>query len=191
MDQIDKSAIRSLINKKRNNMTVKEIQTYSSAIEKEIIISTAFLQSKVIMAYMPIQNEVLTDIIIKAVLNTGKILCFPRVVDSTNLEAAPVKNMDNELILSSINIWEPNPSIPAVEPYDIEFVLTPGIAFDRKGNRIGFGKGYYDRFISLLKNGCHKIAPAYQFQVLDSIPSFESDQNVDMIFTENERIVCR
>ena len=83
---------------------------------------------------------------------------------------------------------EPDPSKPAANPQTIDLVILPGIAFDRKGYRIGFGGGYYDRFKTRLRNDSILLAPAYDFQVLEHIPAEAFDQPVDMVVTEKEII---
>lgn len=142
------------------------------------------------MVYKPIQHEVMTNLIIENALDNGKTVCLPRVVNAIHMEAAPIKNQNVDLVISSLRILEPVSSIPPINPSIIDLIVIPGIAFDRNGHRIGFGKGFYDRFIPLLRKDCCKIAAAYHFQVFDAIPSFESDQKADIIITEKECIVC-
>ena len=75
----------------------------------------------------------------------------------------------------------------ATETFDL--VLVPGLAFDRTGNRLGAGKGYYDRFLAGMK--APKIALAFAFQIVEPVPTAPHDQRVDMIVTEDEVITCR
>lgn len=185
----DKNDLRIMIRDKRNSMRADEIRNLSNSIQERLIASQVFMQSHVIMAYMPIRNEVMTDLIIKAAYDSGKIVCLPRVSDEIRMEATRVNDPGKQLKLSSLGIPEPDPVIPAFNPANIDLVIIPGIAFDRAGHRIGFGKGYYDRFVPFLKGGCNKVAAAYAFQVLNKIPFEDRDLCVDMIFTDKERIM--
>ncbi|CUS91999.1 5-formyltetrahydrofolate cyclo-ligase, partial [Candidatus Kryptonium thompsonii] len=94
----------------------------------------------------------------------------------------------SELKKSTFGILEPE-KIREVGLSEIDLVLVPAIAVDRFGNRIGFGAGYYDKFLSQVN--CPKIALVYDFQIVDKIETSPSDVPVDFIVTETEIISCK
>lgn len=182
--QNPKNKLRRKVLNQRKNLDRKTVHELSDAIQKRIIENRAFMESRVVMAYMPIKNEVSTGMIIRACLDLGKTVLLPRVVDSERMEAVPVKNPDSDTAKGTMGIPEPELSIPAADPRIIDLVIIPGVAFDVKGHRLGYGAGYYDRFIPLLRPDCVILAPAYSFQVVDNIPADDFDRPVHMIVTE-------
>lgn len=192
MNKPGKDEIRKAMIEKRIRMDPKDALSFSRIIQGRIMSIPPFSESRVIMAYMHIRNEVMTDLIIKATLDAGKVLCMPRVVSAEAMEAAPIADPMNDLEISPFGIPEPRANISSVDPACIDLIIVPGVAFDRSGYRIGFGKGYYDRFLRLLRSDCLKISPAYHFQLHEHVPHEAKDFPVDMIVTETETITaCR
>jgi len=184
----EKKTIRAAMLRIRSELDPDTVREYSSAIQRRILESQIFKISSVIMAYMPIKNEIRTELLIRAGLDSGKTVLLPRVKDSETMEAVPIKDLDADLQSGAMGIMEPRPSIPAADPETIDLVILPGIAFDRRGFRLGFGAGYYDRFIPRLRKDCVLLAPAYSFQVLDHIPTSSFDQPIHWIVTEKEAL---
>lgn len=181
-----KKELRASMLRLRNDLAQEEVQALSEAIQDRILKSRIFRTGSAVMVYMPIKNEVRTERLIRNCLASGKTVLLPRVVDAESMEAVPVRNLDTDLRSGAMGIMEPDPSIPAADPEIIDLVILPGIAFDRRGYRLGFGAGYYDRFIPRLRKDCFLLAPAYSFQVLDHIPAGPYDQPVHWIVTEKE-----
>lgn len=141
------------------------------------------------MSYVGIGNEAHTKGIIKTLLkkekNVSVPLCIPKDRD---LIASQIYNI-NELKPSYFGLLEPEKDcLRPVEPEDIEIVLVPGLAFDRKGNRLGYGMGYYDRFLKKLNPGAIKIGLAFSFQILQEVPVGPLDHSLDLIITDEEII---
>jgi 5-formyltetrahydrofolate cyclo-ligase len=132
-------------------------------------------------------GEVSTMGLIQAALNSGKPVCVP-VIDraSKELLLSPVIDA-GKLVRGHYDILEPENS-PRLAPgsLDWDLALVPGVAFGRDGGRIGFGKGYYDRLLSARTT--LRIALAFSFQVLDTVPTLPHDIPVDIIVTERETI---
>jgi 5-formyltetrahydrofolate cyclo-ligase len=87
-----------------------------------------------------------------------------------------------ELRTAAFGLLEPDPSAPVVDPVQIDLVVVPGIAFDRRGNRLGLGRGYYDGFLAGLS--AVKAALLYRRQLVDDVPAGERDERVDVLVTE-------
>ncbi len=116
----------------------------------------------------------------------GKGIYFPRLTENSMFKAMPFKSMDS-LDPNGYGIEEPEDD---GGEYDskIDLVIVPGVAFDEAGNRIGMGKGYYDRYLA--KSSCTTVAVAYQEQVVDNVPVEPYDKAVDIIITDQNIYRC-
>ena len=116
-------------------------------------------------------------------MESGKNLFLPRVVkDQTHFDYYLVKDLKN-LTTGTFGIPEPAGGHPA-DWAELDLVLVPGLAFDPKGNRLGYGKGYYDQALPLLKKTTLTIGLAYSFQILDHVPASGQDIPVQGLLTE-------
>ena len=131
------------------------------------------------------KKEVRTEEAVKAALGAGKNVSMP-VSDLENRRIIPVRlNSLSSLKPGAYGILEPAGG-KELDEKELELVLVPGLAFDAEGNRIGYGLGFYDRF--LRKAGAKKIALAYEMQIVDRVVTTENDVPVDMIVTEDKVI---
>lgn len=137
--------------------------------------------------YFPANGEVDTLGIFRKCLELGKKVFFPRT-EGSRLVFLRTKSLD-ELAPSSFGIPSPPEGAESAGYEELDLVLVPGVAFDLSGNRIGYGKGFYDLFLKDISRRL-TFALAYQFQVLNSIPSLETDISVGGIITENGTIDC-
>ena len=144
-----------------------------------------------VMSYMSYKNEFPTHELNKKILESGYRLVLPFTDSDFNIIPCIVDSYD-DLVISKLGIPEPVPaqcSVAALD--DIDVILMPGVAFDTAGNRIGFGKGCYDRFIAAGEEygtGAHSpllAALAYDMQVISSVPSEETDRPCDVMITES------
>lgn len=133
-------------------------------------------------SYVSISNEVDTHILIDLALDSGKRVAVPVVEPNRTLIHREIRSMA-ELKPSGFGLPEPSGEDGAVVPPDaFDIVLVPGLAFDRAGNRVGFGAGYYDRFLSMAH--AFKIGLAYDFQLFDRLPTGPRDIPMDLVVTE-------
>ena len=144
-----------------------------------------------VMSYMSYKNEFPTHELNKKILESGYRLVLPFTDSDFNIIPCIVDSYD-DLVISKLGIPEPVPAQCAVAALDdIDVILMPGVAFDTAGNRIGFGKGCYDRFIAAGEEygtGAHSpllAALAYDMQVISSVPSEETDRPCDVMITES------
>lgn len=179
-----KNQIRKNIKKLRNNLNRKEILEKSLSCYNTFFNLNIYKESINIMSYMSIQNEIDTEMINNKILNDNKSLILPAIVNG-EIEAKICEKNKN-LIKGLYNILEPDSNRYLGK---IDIVLVPGLAFDKKGDRIGFGKGYYDRF---LKNrNSIKIGIGYNFQLLeDYIDTNKNDISMDYLIIEDKIIKC-
>ena len=178
---MEKRNIRSLIREKRELLLDSEVKGVSECITKSFLESKYFQEAEIIMSYMSMRNEVDTQEINRAILEAGKKLILPRTVGKERIEAV---KYSGKLKKGSMGIEEP---VGDEYTEKIDLIIVPGIAFDSEGNRIGFGKGYYDRFLEKY-SGTTKISLAYDFQLVEKIQVEKHDKKVDIILLKNNLI---
>ena len=133
------------------------------------------------MVYLSAFKEPDTFNLISELLSTGKEICVPITdVETFTITPSRLVSLAN-LIKGAYGIYEPRENI-SVPVSEIDIALIPGIAFTTSGDRLGFGKGYYDRFLKDFKG--FKIGIGYDFQITDEIPADKHDIKMDMIVTE-------
>jgi 5-formyltetrahydrofolate cyclo-ligase len=184
-NQGQKSFLRKQILHKRNSLSQFQIVSISKLIQKNLIESPEFVESKSIGIYLPIGSEVRTDDIISMALESKKTLLLPRVI-SNNLRFYKVEKKDfdeDSFDINKFGVREPKKTNRKLDFIDL--LIVPGIAFDYYGYRIGYGYGYYDKYMT---NGkfSKSISLAYDLQVIKSpIPKFEYDKKIDILVTES------
>lgn len=144
-----------------------------------------FEQAGVVMAFASFSHEIDTTPLLRRVLGAGKRLVLPVTVRSQpQLELRLVRDLD-ALVPGRWDIPEPGPGCPLVLPSDLELVVVPGLAFDERGHRIGYGGGYYDRLLRSIRRGW---APAcglgYEVQVFRQVPAGPDDERLDALVTD-------
>jgi len=163
---------------RRNRLNSKEIARRSKSIQQFVINSREFRLAKIVGAYFALGSEVTTELIIKHAKILGKKIALPRVEEDkiTFYELPSTKS----LIEGRFGIMEPP---PCEKMRKIDLLIVPGIAFDKKGNRLGYGKGFYDRLLSGKRT--FSIGLAYSFQLLENLPHEKYDKRLDAIASED------
>ena len=183
-----KRIIRKKMRQKLNHQSQSERRKKSTVIQKKIFAQKEFVSSKCIMLYVSKgTREVETGPIIKKAISMGKQVVLPvTLVREKRLKPVCIKNIERGLKKSEYGIYEPIESKynrPA-RIKDIDLVITPGLAFDRKNNRLGRGQGYYDRFLKRISEGVPKIGLGFRFQLLEKIPATISDVPLTKVITD-------
>lgn len=185
----EKKTLRKEMLDLRNGLTKDEYLNKNKSIEK-LFNSLEFRGvSQNFMSYVNMGKEVSTREIIKSLLGESKVVSVPLcVTKTTELVASQIHSL-GDLEPSNFGLLEPKPElVRPVQPGDIDVVLIPGLAFDRMGNRLGYGKGYYDRFLTKLSSKALKVGLAYSFQIIERVPVDHLDVPLDMLITEEEII---
>lgn len=175
----EKSALRKLLLEKRDTTSFDLIKIASKQIHKKIKQISEFRNAQGIGCYYPIGSEVLTQDIMLEALSEGKDVFLPKV-DGKNLSFRKISGFES-LEKGSFDIMEPKDDCPVAEQLDI--VIVPAVGVSPNGIRLGYGHGYYDRFLSSAKSTA--IAINFQKQVVKSIPSTEHDVKMDWVVTED------
>jgi 5-formyltetrahydrofolate cyclo-ligase len=142
-----------------------------------------------VMAYVSKPPEVDTHPFIRELLREGRRVVVPIIEKETRTLRLSYLRDTTLLVKSTFHVPEPiGNEIPA-QASDIQTVIIPLLAFDRRGNRLGYGAGYYDRFLAQ-NPGVKKIGVAFSCQETDSVPGDENDVRIDIVVTEDEVIHC-
>lgn len=186
-----KDAVRKQVLQARNRLSAEEVCLLSEKVLNNLRKQSFFNNSAHIMVYLDFKNEVKTDLIINYCLENNKNVYVPICIPETHeLCISGITSLE-ELQSGHFGIREPKPEyIRLFDSRLVDLLLVPGVAFDSSGNRIGYGAGYYDRFMRRLEPGVTKAALAYSFQIIDTIPSGEYDIPMDYIVTEKGTISC-
>jgi 5,10-methenyltetrahydrofolate synthetase len=186
-----KSGLRQDFLSRRRAMDAAARTALSERIAARLFELEPYRGARLVHLYVgAVDGEVETRTIALDALQQGKRVACPRVEKSpARLEHYEIRSLA-ELVEGGRGLWEPNPARARPVPLEaVDVVLVPGIAFDRHGHRIGFGAGYYDRFLAGVS--APKIGLAYSLQIAQRIPYSPRDVPVDWIVTEAETIPCR
>lgn len=178
----EKANLRKFLLENRDAMSFDLIKIASKQVQKSLRKLDVFRQAKSIASYYPIGSEVKTQEIMQEILSEGKTLALPKV-KGDDLEFRKVTDFGN-LEKAGFGIMEPKDWCSVVE--EIDLVLVPTVGVTRSGVRLGYGFGYYDRFLK--KTSAKTIALTYAKQIVRHIPQAENDVKVNWIVTENDCI---
>lgn len=188
-----KSTLRKKILDLRSSIARSEIEKMSYIIMEKA--AELFMPDnyKLIMCYMDFRNEVITGDLIRKFINLGKKVALPLVEESDSgrrdISAYEIKDVQSDVFPGTYGILEPNPDVAKlVDPYDIDAVIVPGVVFDEGKYRVGYGAGYYDRFLTKVRPDCIKAAPAFELQIVDKVSREIHDVPMNIIITE-KRII--
>lgn len=178
-----KQSIRKLVFQRRKEAQMTMIEEASHVICQKVIQMPAFQEASWIFAYMDFNKEVMTKEIIEAAWKSGKRVAVPRV-EGKDMTYYEITSFD-QLVPGYFQIPEPEGCEEAV--CEEALLIVPGVAFDRARHRVGYGQGFYDRYLS--KHQKHTtVAVAFEFQVMDEVPFEELDILPQTLVTEKEMI---
>lgn len=149
----------------------------SDIIKAKLFKEEEFKKAKVVMFYVSLKDEVNTLTMVDEALEAGKRVCVPVIIkEEKRLIAGEIRSRQDDLEKQHFGIYQPKAGkVKEVALDDIDLVVVPGIAFDRKNVRLGRGHGYYDRFLSGLPKETKAIGLAFDFQVVDHLPQDSHD----------------
>lgn len=184
-----KKMLRNKIKDIKNKLPADYLKSASASITNQLLSMDNFTKAEVIMCYLSFGNEVDTKNFIKVCQDLNKRLLVPVIVKDIKgksiLEASEVIDFENDLAPGTMGIMEPKLGCQRIiDPKLIDFIVIPGLAFDRLGNRLGYGGGYYDGFLARTKPECTKIAITFTKQIVEQIPTEEHDIPIEKILTE-------
>ena len=158
----------------------------SLRVAEAVVALPEFLAAQSVMCYASLPEEVRTDPLISVILDSGRELYLPAIQRDMGLLALrclPTTRLEPD----TMGIRTPVDG-EACDPSRLDLVIAPGLAFDRQGNRLGFGKGYYDRFLAECR--CPIVALAFEIQLFDRVEARPNDIPVDILVTEKQVYDC-
>lgn len=188
MKEKSKDSLRKILAQQRDSISYENKIIYDKKIFDFLIHSDFYISSKIIFIYVSFKNEVYTHKMIDYLLKSGKIVCVPKVISKEKgMKAVQIKDF-YELKSGKYGILEPENLGNIILPQNVELAIIPGLAFDLKGGRLGYGGGYYDRFLRLMKDNAFKYGLGYFMQIVDKVPEEPWDVRLNGIITEKKII---
>jgi len=188
-----KANLRQKHLKRRKDMDSEQVRELSQKAQAKVLELPQFRHARTIGLYYPAGNEVQTCLLREWALERSAVVGYPSVV----------KQQMNFVRCSAECVWMPGafdilePRISTdsygecvIRPGFLDVVVVPGVAFDPSGGRLGYGKGFYDRFLPQCKAGCALVGLAYAFQLEERLPCEHHDVGLDYVITDAQIIEC-
>ena len=179
---MNKADLRAAMLEKRASLNEDEIWLASDAIVEKISGLSAYKKARTVLFYSPFNNEVKITSLIEQAFSQKKV-CLPRIEHGEGIMSARRIYDLREIKTDRYGILAPPEKARKVEPKEIDFVVVPLVAFDQTLNRIGYGGGYYDRFLPQCVNAFY-CGVAYSFQKVPQIDAGSHDMKLDAVVTE-------
>lgn len=179
-----KQELRDRVRARRRELTGEWVAEQSARIARRVVDETAFGAATRVSVYLALPREVATRGLIEAAWNAGKSVSVPALRPGGGGYGLARLTPATELVSGPLGVLEPADA-EWVEPEDVELMVTPGLAFDSEGRRLGYGGGHYDRLLSRVRaGGGLAVGLAFEFQVVPEVPVGPWDVPVDTVVTE-------
>ncbi len=162
----------------------------SARIIRTLLKLDEYRYASTIMTYLNFRNEVQTGELVKRAMAEGKRVAVPLTDPASGVLTPSTLNFyPDELEPGAWGILEPKlHCVRPLDPCELDLIVVPGVAFDRRGNRLGYGGGFYDRFLLRTRPEVFYIAPAYEMQLCDRVPRSSRDVRMHCLITEEQII---
>lgn len=180
-----KRSIRDEMLARRCHLAAATCLSRSLSAQERLAAIPEFALAAVVALYSPVRNEVFTEELFAIARRSGKVVTYPRVRGNV-LEFAEVTERQ-ELVPGAYGILEPGGS-RVVAPAELDLIVTPGVAFDGSGHRLGYGKGYYDRFLHGGRVQGKLAGLCFDFQLVERLPVEAHDVRMDLVVTEERTL---
>ena len=174
----------------REALSEQERSVLDDRITQKLLATSEYVEATTVLTYVSVSSEVSTRMFIESALRDGKTVAVPRCLPGHCLEFVAITSLD-QLIAAPFGLLEPPKELPALteEQMDASICIVPALLVDTKGYRLGYGAGFYDRFLSTYSG--KKICLAYQQNLSKTeLPHTEFDVAVDMVITESDILTC-
>ncbi len=186
----DKERMREEMAARASVLTRKELAAAGEAAAGLVAGLPEWKQSRTVCLYASFGSEPVTDGLLRLALAQGRTLLLPRMAPDRSASVRRVSSLDG-LRTSGLGIREPDDAAPPAEATEADFILVPGLAFDRKGRRLGRGAGFYDRLLRGLPRKTFLLGHAHVFQLTGLVPSEDHDVRVRAVVTPHGVVRCR
>ncbi len=185
-----KSIFRQNLKSQREKVPTEEAQAAAESLWNQLKEQTFFHNAKRVAAFCSFKAEISTMKVLEGILASGKELYLPRVEKGqTLIQFYPVTDL-KKLAPGQYEILEPPAVGVALAPSKIDLILVPGLGFDNRGHRLGYGQGHYDRFLKVIDPHCFTLGISYAFQLIDKVPNADHDSPVNAVLTEKFIMLC-
>jgi 5-formyltetrahydrofolate cyclo-ligase len=185
-----KQDLRKKLLSQRNQLDEAFISEQSDNMAKQLYAWPYYQQAKIMMLFLSMKHEPQMMKIIANAWLQGKTVCVPSMRQEFGVMDAAVIHHMNDLVRGRLNLLEPNPiNLEVLDPKIIDVIVVPGVGYDQKGNRVGMGAGYYDRFIPRAPQAL-LIGAVWSSQIVESIPCSYYDKPVHYLLNEDGIIKC-
>ena len=174
----------------RETLSEKERVRLNDCITQKLLASPEYAEAITVLTYVSVSSEVSTRMFIECALRDGKTVAVPRCMPGHRLEFVAIASLE-QLVAAPFNLLEPAKELPAVteDQKNNSICIVPALLVDTKGYRLGYGAGFYDRFLSTYPG--KKICLAYQQSLSrTTLPHTAFDVAVDVVITESEVLTC-
>ncbi len=175
-----KEAIRKKVLEERFRLSPRDRRARSAEIERSLFVLPEYRDARLVLFFASFQSEVETHHMIRRALAEGKRVALPKV-RGKDLDLLEIANFDRDVAPGAWGIPEPERGTP-VDVSEVGLIVVPGAVFDGRGNRIGYGGGFYDRLLK--QYGGPTVALAFDLQVVAGVPADPHDVPVQKIVTE-------
>ena len=193
-DRYRKRLLRQTLLRERSRLIPRDVAEKSRAIFARIQDMQEFREARLILCYADFRGEVATGDFIRRCLASGKQVALPRLAEdprssSRYMETRLIESMGKSLTPGTWGILEPDPgkTLPA-KLTDIDFAVIPGVAFDLRRFRLGYGMGYFDAYLAGNRGNCLKVGVGFDLQVIGQLPVESHDVRMDRVVTESRVI---
>ena len=182
---MEKKQLRQQLLEKRRRLSAAQREQCSAQACRHLLACERVMEGEVIMAFYPFGDEVDILPFIEEALHRGKEIWLPRTIPDKR-ELVPYRYTGKQMLKQGpYGIWEPDPEkAQTVDADRVDTILVPGVGFDRQGGRIGYGAGYYDRFLAGLGHRPYLLGVGFSVQVVERVPMEPHDMLLDAILTE-------
>jgi 5-formyltetrahydrofolate cyclo-ligase len=181
-----KRNIRKEVLMKRSKMKAEEKELKDNIILEKLFETNLYKNARNIFTYISFGDEINTIKLIERALKDNKNISVPKTYRETRTMNAIFIPCLKELKENHMGILEPIDDSIVIKKEDIDLIIVPGAVFDKDFNRIGYGGGYYDRYLEDIAYKNNKVVLAYDFQIVDKIEKEEHDVKVDIIITDKQ-----
>lgn len=177
-----KVELRQELDGRRRGLSQSEWERAAHVAQEALIGSELWRAAKTVMLYQPIGREMPVSLLVAAALAAGKRLALPRCERRRVMHARLWDGAAESLVRSNFGILEPAESASIVPPQELDLVVIPGVGFDREGYRLGWGGGFYDRYLPGVRGA--KVGIAFGVQIVEVLPREAHDVRLDGVVTE-------
>jgi len=182
---VAKKTLRATVLEARDRMPAAERAQASAAAIARVRAMPAYRQAAGVMTYMSFGTELETQDFFDGLLRDGKTVALPRIDRASKRLSAHRVSSRDDVVPGVWGILEPRAEQPVVAPETLDMILMPGVAFDRDGNRLGYGAGFYDRLLAPVPAGIKplRVVAAFDCQLVDAVPHSHTDQPIHWLIT--------